>query len=229
MHLATQFEPVSAAAEGARAFTGGRHTTAGLDAVQASPTRGTRIAGQYAEAMNRPETGEIRHSYHSFRRATNRQYEFMTRAKSEGGMGMQHEVVAHDPYKTAHEMAADVAKGRIKTFATSSTGSHAFMRDEENDRFRAVHDVFGHAAIGRDFSRHGEEAAFRSHRQMYPRSAHVALTSETRGQNSFLNYGPTGDFPEQGNKLVALPGRKSPGPRFINEYLRRKAQAADVG
>ena len=106
--------------------------------------------------------------------------------------------------------------------ATESTGGHHFFTNEENDKFRAVHDTFGHAAIGRGFSRHGEEAAFLSHRQMFPPEAHAALTSETRGQNSFLNYGPTGDFPDQspGTKLIGLPSwasatgkLKAPAPK----------------
>jgi hypothetical protein len=88
--------------------------------------------------------------------------------------------------------------------STEATGPHHIFSDQENDRFRAVHDVFGHAATGRGFSRHGEEAAFLSHRQMFSKRALPALASETRGQNSYLNYGP-GGFPEQETKPIGLP------------------------
>jgi hypothetical protein len=62
-----------------------------------------------------------------------------------------------------------------------------------NDVFRAVHDYYGHAKEGVGFRADGEENAWRSHASMYSPLARMAMTSETRGQNSWLNYGPHGD------------------------------------
>ena len=62
-----------------------------------------------------------------------------------------------------------------------------------NDVFRAVHDYFGHAKEGSGFRSDGEENAWRSHASMYSPLARLALTSETRGQNSWLNFGPHGE------------------------------------
>lgn len=206
-----QFEPVSVAAEGAANYTKGRHSMQGLETVQANPRRGFRIQAAYKAAQSAPgEALGIRHSYDAMRHEVNRQYEHMTRPKEQGGMGLRHETTEEDPYPTAEHMANDVRGGTIKTLATSATGPHAFFSDEENDRFRAVHDVFGHAATGRGFSRNGEEAAYLSHRQMFPKAAQAAMASETRGQNSYLNYGatfidPEKRFPDQGTKLVGLP------------------------
>jgi hypothetical protein len=59
-----------------------------------------------------------------------------------------------------------------------------------NDMFRAVHDYFGHAVKGNSFGPIGEEVAWASHSQMYSPLARIAMTSETRGQNSFVNYTP---------------------------------------
>jgi hypothetical protein len=59
-----------------------------------------------------------------------------------------------------------------------------------NDMFRAVHDYFGHAIKGNSFGPKGEEIAWASHSQMYSPLARIAMTSETRGQNSFVNYTP---------------------------------------
>jgi hypothetical protein len=59
-----------------------------------------------------------------------------------------------------------------------------------NDMFRAVHDYFGHAIKGNSFGPKGEEIAWASHAQMYSPLARIAMTSETRGQNSFVNYTP---------------------------------------
>jgi hypothetical protein len=62
-----------------------------------------------------------------------------------------------------------------------------------NDLFRAVHDVFGHGMEGAGFRAQGEENAWQAHARLYSGSALGALTSETRGQNSWLNYGPHGE------------------------------------
>jgi len=59
-----------------------------------------------------------------------------------------------------------------------------------NDAFRIVHDVFGHGKEGHTFGPNGEEAAYRHHYQMYSPLARRALTAETRGQNSWVNFGP---------------------------------------
>lgn len=61
-----------------------------------------------------------------------------------------------------------------------------------NDVFRAVHDAFGHAKHGVGFRARGEENAFQSHARMYSPEALPAVTSETRGQNSWVNFGPYG-------------------------------------
>ena len=59
-----------------------------------------------------------------------------------------------------------------------------------NEMFRAVHDYFGHAIKGNTFGPVGEEVAWASHAQMYSPLARIAMTAETRGQNSFVNYTP---------------------------------------
>lgn len=59
-----------------------------------------------------------------------------------------------------------------------------------NDVFRAVHDYFGHIKEGVGFRARGEENAWRSHSAMYSPLARRAMTTETRGQNSWLNFGP---------------------------------------
>jgi hypothetical protein len=59
-----------------------------------------------------------------------------------------------------------------------------------NEQFRAVHDYFGHAIRGNPFGAKGEEIAWASHQQMFSPLARIAMTAETRGQNSFVNYTP---------------------------------------
>jgi hypothetical protein len=62
-----------------------------------------------------------------------------------------------------------------------------------NDIFRAIHDYYGHAKEGVGFRGDGEENAWRAHASMFSPLARLAMTTETRGQNSWLNYGPHGE------------------------------------
>ena len=61
-----------------------------------------------------------------------------------------------------------------------------------NDLFRAVHDAFGHSLEGAGFRARGEENAWQAHVRLFTGDAVGAMTSETRGQNSWLNFGPFG-------------------------------------
>lgn len=62
-----------------------------------------------------------------------------------------------------------------------------------NDLFRAVHDAFGHGLEGAGFRARGEENAWQAHVRLFTGPAVAAITSETRGQNSWLNFGPFGE------------------------------------
>lgn len=143
--------------------------------------------------------------YEAMRDEIGRQYDFMTKPIAKGGLGLTHTITAEDPYKAPRDMMSDVAEGRIKSLATKSTGSHPFFTDDENDMFRAIHDVFGHAGSGRNFGPSGEEAAFRSHYGMFSPLARGAMAAGTRGQNSTNNFGgqPVGSYVR--GKTIVLP------------------------
>jgi hypothetical protein len=152
-------------------------------------------------------------SYAALHEGINRQYAHLTSPVEEGGLGITHEVSAEDPYANIGEAMADVRQNRrLRTLATAVTqsgegreGSPAYanpmMPPEMNDKFRAVHDAFGHLATGRSFDRHGEAASFQHHAAMFPPEAHAAMASELRAQNSALIR--MGNFPE--NKPYDLP------------------------
>lgn len=109
-----------------------------------------------------------------------------------------------DPYRSAAEMFEDVERGRLKIYSTPEGQQHPLLGYHANDLFRAVHDFHGHYMTRRDFSRHGEEAAWVRHSQMFTGLARLAMTSETRGQSSafiWVNGGRA--FPPQ--KAVILP------------------------
>lgn len=77
----------------------------------------------------------------------------------------------------------------VRGFSKDAFGGAPFV---VNDAFRAVHDSLGHAPMGAGFRAGGEENAFRHHAALYSDLARPAVAAETRGQNSWVNYGPHG-------------------------------------
>lgn len=148
--------------------------------VVANRERAASIADIYETLpkMDRDAVDE----YEALASEVEQQFDFMTK-----NLGVKVFFVAEDPYKTSKEMFDDVSKGNLKVLSTASTGAHPLFSNEQNDKFRAVHDYFGHAATGRGFGQDGEEAAWVHHSQMFTKDARAALTTETRGQNSFFN------------------------------------------
>ena len=127
----------------------------------------------------------------------NQQYDLLTKK-----LGVKVEFVDYDPYKNTQNMFDSFRDtGVLKIMKTSVTGSHTYWSDATNDKFRAVHDAFGHLATGVGFDRHGEQAAYEAHKSMFPPSCYLALASELKGQNAYMVE--TGNFPDQ--RLVALP------------------------
>lgn len=169
--------------------------------VEASPAMAQQIAAAYDELPLRDDSPEVTSAFTAMRDGVNTQFEYMT-----GELGIRVIVQDTDPYPDVQAMTADVEENKtLRVLSTASTGGHPFFSDTENDRFRAVHDFFGHAATGRGFSRHGEEAAYVAHAEMFPPEARGALATETRGQNSVFNFGGAGEFPPQ--KVALLPSK----------------------
>lgn len=127
------------------------------------------------------------------------------------------------PYANSAEMMKDVRDNKHLYFFQGGEPHPLLGKiDPEtglssNDKFRAVHDVFGHAAEGYSFGAAGEESAWLKHSQMLSPEAQKALTTETRGQNSWVNFGkhnydgetykniPPADRPYAAQKVALLP------------------------
>ena len=147
-------------------------------------------------------------AFRAMREEVGKQYDFLTRPQSRGGLGIDIEPSDEDPYgrhdpnDIINEIRHDVQENRrIQVLSSASTGGHPFFTADQNDMFRGVHDLFGHLGSGRGVDMHGEEASFQKHARMFSPLARQALASETRGQNSAFHLG--GDFPEQ--KVALLP------------------------
>ncbi|HEX6498460.1 MAG TPA: hypothetical protein VF054_05440 [Micromonosporaceae bacterium] len=171
--------------------------------VRLDPVIGAAISDAYMAAPMRDERAFS--AYAAFCRETVRQYHFLVGRVEFGGLGVAVRFVDDDPYPDAEAMVDDLRQRRLKVWASAATGNpHPYLSDSENDMFRAVHDAFGHAASGRGFDPHGEEAAWLKHSTMYSPLARRALTTETRGQNCAQTFHYRGGrFPEQ--KAVLLP------------------------
>lgn len=186
------FAPSQPMIQGAQAYSAkaglGNPHTYGYDHVRQTPET-VRTVGRHYDALPTYDERAIPH-YEALRNEVNNQYHHLT-----NGMGVNVQSVDYDPYADVHEMMHDLTNNnRLKVLGTRVTGSHPFFTDDENDKFRAVHDAFGHAATGRSFDRHGEQAAYLAHSQMFSPKARGALATETKGQNSSLilngQFGP---------------------------------------
>jgi hypothetical protein len=129
-------------------------------------------------------------SYHSFAIDVRNQFDFMTLDKSKGGMGLKVIVSRTDPYTPdaagRAAMKADIEKGQLKVFGGSA--DHPLMTNDQTVMFRAVHDVFGHAAEGFEFGPRGELNAAANHARMFSNEGRPAMLTETHGQTAWVNY-----------------------------------------
>lgn len=117
-----------------------------------------------------------------------------------------------EPYANSAAMRRDIAdNNHLSIFGTepgtfgpegSDFTGHPLLEDSGrkdangrpllvNDLLRAVHDYYAHNISAVQFGPKGEEAAWKNHMAMTPDPwARWALTAETRGQNSWVNFSP---------------------------------------
>jgi hypothetical protein len=146
-----------------------------------------RVADWYDRVRSSPDDPEVQRAYRAFAEETKAQYESLVR------QGVRFEFVTDDPYVSSAEMLRDVAEhNRLRVFDSGEDFQHPLLSRDENNMFRAVHDWFGHAKEGYQFGPRGEENAYRAHSAMYSPLARRVMATETRGQNSWVNYGPFG-------------------------------------
>jgi len=179
--------------------------------IVADPVWGEEIGRLYTEASPYVTT-MARVAYAKFVEEVDIQFEALTTSKAYGVTVVFQD---EDPYtgEDAHrQMFEDVSRGLLRVYRTTEDQRHPILSLEQNNRFRAVHDFHGHFMTARGFDRHGEEAAWVRHSQMFSGLARAAMTTETRGQSSALVWINKGErFPEQ--KGILLPSWVSEIPR----------------
>lgn len=118
------------------------------------------------------------------------QYKYMTE-----DIGIAVTFMENDPYENSDEMMADVYNNKhLKVFKGGEPHPFLDAKDSNgvsaNEKFRAVHDYFGHAVEDNQFGKIGEDAAWLAHSKMFSPLAQKAMSTETRGQNSWVNNDP---------------------------------------
>ena len=184
-----------------------------------NPDRGKCIANYFDALRHNPHEPATQASYQQLSVEVRQQYEF-----AEYCMGIHFEPWFGDtePYDSSCAMFADVHQYRHLYFLTTRSHfgreqvlANPYMLNQTgvivdgyelliNDMFRAIHDLFGHAMKGYGFGPVGEEKAWYEHLQFFSLLARPALTTETRGQNAWVNYGShlrnaQGQLPEKGD------------------------------
>lgn len=159
------------------------------------------LAWEYERVQHLPGRLEVRAAYRALILETRAQFDYAAAAGIRFRFGKG--------YPDSAAMRAAVKAGELEVFPTAegfdaSAGPGNPMLEDSgirwdgrpvlvNDIFRAVHDVYGHCVTGSGFGPVGEEWAFRAHAGLFSPLALRALTTETRGQNSWVNFGPYGE------------------------------------
>jgi Mn-dependent DtxR family transcriptional regulator len=211
-HGTVDVGPFEPAKKAARAY----RENMGIDTAE--PRTYVRVDPQYARTVARafdkmkhdPKNPKVKAAYTAMIEETIAQYQEIKKT------GLKVEFIeGKDPYAASPRMAIEDVKNNnhLWVFPTDAgfgaDGPDAqYLKDNPmlqptsekigdrtllaNDVFRIVHDYFGHIAEGNGFRADGEENAWRVHASMYSPLARAAMTTETRGQNSWLNFGPHG-------------------------------------
>lgn len=208
--------------------------------VKADPARGKRIADAYTAMKHDPTHPDVQAAYQALITETMEQYELVKE------LGITVEVIKEGqdyPYPEGpRQVLEDLKRGHLWLFPTvSGFGTLSEINDNPllaptnetlgehklvaNDIFRIVHDVFGHGKEGVGFGSHGEENAWQSHVRMYSPLAARAMTSETRGQNSWVNFGPHGEA-NRANAKETVYGDQKAG--LLPEWVMREGLNDDL-
>lgn len=185
--------------------------------VKVDVERAKRIAQAYEEMEHNPNDPVVKEAYQNLIRQTMAQYEILI----EAGYQPYFFDETNDPYdgnpsKAMKDLTENKVMGSFSTASGFGSNEEMDVSDNPmledtgltwgwgsligeqrpvlaNDVFRFVHDAFGHGLEGAGFRARGEENAWQAHARLFTGSAVGAITSETRGQNSWLNYGKHGE------------------------------------
>ena len=187
------------------------------------PELAKRIKDAYdALPVDDSKNPEVKAAYEKAASEIDKQFQYLTKE-----LGIKVEFIKDDPYKNSEEMFEDIIKNKkLKVFQGGEP--HPFLgestRDANgftaNEKLRAIHDYFGHFVNRNQFGQIGEEAAWVDHSKMFSPEAQRAISTETRGQNSWVNSSGVNNEAIQkmkdGNQLIKE-GKVTEGNKSIKE------------
>lgn len=178
-----------------------------LEKVKVNPEVSKKIAAEFDKLIDSPDDPAVKKAYDALIDETLDQYQAI---KKTGLKVIPMTEGMENPYKSSKDLVDDVLKNNRmyyyptdQGYGSGSVAKNPLLRATQevadgkpmvaNDVFRVVHDYFGHVKDNNKFGATGEENAYRAHKQMFSPEAQKALATETRGQNSWVNYGPLGE------------------------------------
>jgi hypothetical protein len=226
------FKPAQDAAAAYMAEAGLAYTPPATYA-KVDPARATRVANAFESLKHAPQDPGVKAAYGAMIQETMDQYEAILKTGlkvefNDGG----------DPYGNPRNAILDVVENNHLFVFSTQEGFGSSELDVAgnpllaptaftfagkptlaNDIFRVVHDYFGHIKEGVGFRADGEENAWRAHAAMYSPLARRAMTTETRGQNSWVNYGPKAEFNRTANGGDTIYADQKVGllPQWVSE------------
>lgn len=218
--------------------------------VQVDEDRARRIAQAFEDMTHSPNDPAVKEAYDDLIRQTKAQYDALVKA----GYTFTFYDGKTDPYNgNPYSAVRDLRQNKTMAVYGTYDGygtegiTDAALEDNPmladtglrwkdqngvlhsvvaNDLFRAVHDAFGHSMEGAGFRARGEENAWQAHVRLYYGPAIGAMTSETRGQNSWLNFGPYGEKNKTAGVLDTVFADQKTG--LMPEWTWTEGRAADM-
>ncbi len=195
------------------------------------------IADVYESLEDSPNDSKVQEAYLLMADETGEQYKEI----ADAGYEVEIWKGKGEPYANAKEMIDDVRENKHMWIYSTEAGfgdteiteeqrqQNKLLQDSGfkdkngdtllyNDLFRFVHDFFGHTERGNGFGPVGEENAWDVHSRMYTPLARRAMTTETRGQNSWVNFGPQmrndkGELIKKGEEGYIIPKERAFAPQ----------------
>jgi hypothetical protein len=171
------------------------------------PAKAAQVAQAYDQLEHNPNDPHVKAAYDALKSEVAAQYQHA----KDNGYKFEFYPQGRDPYPNSpREAVLDLHHNKHMYVYPTAAGygmdenptDHPMLEDSGetwngqpvtyNDQFRAIHDFYGHAKEGLGFRANGEDNAYRQHAAMFSPLAQQALATETRGQNSWVNYGPYG-------------------------------------
>lgn len=211
-----------------------------------------KIADAFEAMQDSPNDPEVQKAYEAMANETADQFKDITNK----GYTVELWTGEGEPYANSEEMIKDLKDNKhMYIFSTEQGFGNEPITDEQrqqnkllqdsgykdkngntllyNDLFRFVHDFFGHSERGNGFGPVGEENAWDVHARMYSPIARRAMTAETRGQNSWVNFGPQmrnedGTLKKKGDEGYLEPNQREFAPQKMGLLPEEFSQVTEV-